>query len=84
MEECAANAKSACTRDGLCDDKAVESAGARTISKESCSLGELRDTCDSSVFFVQFRGYNLVFGGFYGWKDIWFPLIVTVCANTWI
>ncbi len=41
------------TGDGLCDDEAVESAGPGTVREESCGFGELGDTGDTSVLFVQ-------------------------------
>ena len=66
----------------MCDDETVESTGARTIRQNSCSLGELGDTSNSSVFFVKFCSNDLVFGGSDGGEDVGFALIVAVCANT--
>ena len=65
------------------DDKTIESTGTRSIGQNSSCLGELRDTSNSSVFLVKLGLDDLVFGGSDRGENVWFALIVTVCANPW-
>jgi hypothetical protein len=67
----------------LCDDNTVESTGARAICQNSSSLGELGDTSNASVFLVELGFNDLVFGGSDRGENVWFALVVTVCANAW-
>ena len=82
MQEGTADSESACTGDGLCDDHAVESAGAGSVCEESSGLCELGDTGDAGVFLVELCGNDFVFSGSYGGEDVGFALVVTICANT--
>lgn len=83
-EELATDAKSTSSRDGLGDDKAVESRGTLTVSKDGGSLGELWDTGDTGVLLVHLSLDDLVLGGANRWENVWLSGIVTICANTCI
>ena len=82
MKEGTTNAESSCSRDRLCDDYSVEGGRARAIGKESCGFGEIRYTCNASVFLIQLCFDDSVFGGSDGGEDIRFALVVTVGADT--
>ena len=82
MKESTSNAERSCSRDGLCDDDAVESGRAGSVRQESCGLGKLGYTCDTSVFLVQFGLNNFVFCGSDGWENVRFALVVTVGTDT--
>lgn len=68
----------------MCDDYAVEGAGVSPVSEESSGFGEVWDTGDASVFFVELGLDDFLFGSAYGWENVWLSLVVAVCANTYV
>lgn len=68
----------------MCDDEAVECAGALAVGKDGCGLCELGDTSDSGVLLVKLCSDDLVLSGANGWENVWLSLVVTVSTNTWI
>lgn len=80
LKESAANPQSAGTRDGLGDAEAVllDDGRVRPVGELRSGRGEGRDTCDTSVFLVEIRRDDLVFGVANGRQDIGFALVVAL------
>jgi hypothetical protein len=67
----------------LCDGHTVEGGGVGAVGQEGGGFGELRNTCNPGVLLVELLPYDLALGSSYGWEDVWLPLVVSVCADTW-
>jgi hypothetical protein len=67
----------------LCDDDAIEGGGVSAVREECGGFGEVGDTGDAGVFFVEFGGDYFFFGGADGGEDVGFALIIAVCADAW-
>jgi hypothetical protein len=67
----------------LCDSDAVEGRGVGSVGKDGCGFGEFGDISDSGVLFIELCVYDLLLSSANGRENVWFSLVVTVCADTW-
>lgn len=79
LQESTTDSQSTGTGDGLGDDETVllEDGGVGTVGQLSSSLGEGRDTGDTSVFLVVAGGDNLVLRSTDGGEDVGLALVIT-------
>lgn len=82
LEERASYPQGTSTGNGL-RDRNVLDGSIVAVCKESGSLGEGRNTSNSSIFLVEATVYDLLLGSLDGGKDVWLALVIAVCANTW-
>lgn len=95
LQESTSDSQGTGTGNGLSDDKTVllDDGGVAAIGQFRSSLGEGRNTSDTSVFFVETRRNDLVFGSTNRGQNIWLALVITYsfrlqkisrCTEQWV